>query len=210
MSEIGVIDYGAGNIASVMNAVDYAGADAELVSDPDKLENYEKLILPGVGAAGQAIQKLRDKHLDEALHETVIKNGKPMMGICVGLHLLAEKMYEFGEHDGLGWIKGKVISLKDHNIQTQPVPHMGWSDVELSEDLKNLSKQLGRHTAFYFAHSYALVCDQPDIVSTTVQYDDQTIHAGVAFDNVCAFQFHPEKSQVAGDILMQWFLDWEP
>ncbi len=210
MISVGIVDYGAGNIASVMNALDYAGADAELVFDPEALLSYDKLVLPGVGAAGQAMEKLRSSHLDEALHEAVIQQGKPLMGICVGMQLLAEKLYEFGEHDGLGWVKGRVISLQDHGVVNRPVPHMGWSDVEFDEALADLSKQIGRHSAFYFAHSFALICDEVDKVCATVEYGGQRMHAGVAFDSVRAFQFHPEKSQVAGDALMQWFLDWKP
>lgn len=210
MTSVGIVDYGAGNIASVMNALDYAGADPELVSDPDSLKNFDKLVLPGVGASGQAIDKLRSYGLDEALHKAVMVGGTPMLGICVGMHLLAEDMYEFGEHKGLGWIKGRVISLQDHGIENRPVPHMGWADVSFDERLSDLEKQIGRHGAFYFAHSYTLVCDDPNVVSTTVEYDGKSMVAGVAFDTVRAFQFHPEKSQVAGDALMQWFLDWNP
>lgn len=210
MVHVGVINYGAGNIASVMNALDYAGADADLVSDPNALSSYDKLILPGVGASGQAIDKLNASGMAEALNDHVRIQGKPFLGICVGMHLLATDMYEFGNHKGLGWINGRVISLKDHGVKNRPIPHMGWSDTSFSGPLSDISRQLGRHKAFYYAHSYTLVSDDKSIIHSQVKYNNIDITAGIAFDNICAFQFHPEKSQVSGDILMQWFVDWNP
>lgn len=216
MPEIGIVNYGAGNIASVLKAVDYAGADAELVSTPEQILSCERLVLPGVGASGQAIQKLKEKHLDEALYQAVRIEGKPFLGICVGMQLLAKDLYEFGHHEGLGWVNGSVISLKDHGINTLPVPHMGWNDIHFNDDdipssLKSLDKQLGPHRSFYFAHSYTLRLDdeEKEKMSLQVQYQENMV-AGLLFDSVAAVQFHPEKSQLSGDILMQWFIDWSP
>lgn len=208
MQRVGVIDYGAGNIASVMKAVEYAGADAVLVSDADDIKHYDRFILPGVGASGRAIAKLRERNLDKALDEAVRKQGKPLLGICVGMQLLAEDMYEYGHHKGLGWIPGKVISLQELGVQNNPVPHMGWSDVKFGAQVQSLAKKLGNYKALYFAHSYTLVTDDKDKICATVDYEREMV-AGVMFGSVAAFQPHPEKSQVAGDILLQWFLGWD-
>lgn len=209
MSTIGVIDYGAGNIGSVMNAIDYAGGDVERVSDPDKLKIYDKLVLPGVGAAGQAINQLRLSGMEDAIHEVVGKVGTPMMGICVGMQILAETLYEYGTHKGLGFIKGEVYALEDLGIKEKPIPHMGWNDVTFSENISDLAKQLGSYKSFYFAHSFAMKCDE-DMISSEVSYDGLQLTSSVLTENIVAFQFHPEKSQVSGDILIQWFLDWQP
>jgi glutamine amidotransferase len=209
MLDIGIVDYGAGNIASVMKAVDYAGANPVLVATPEEILECDKLILPGVGASGLAIEKLREKHLDQALHEAVRVKAAPFLGICVGMQLLADDMYEFGHHKGLGWVPGKVISLTEYGISSNPVPHMGWNDVEFRADLHGLPSRLGNYKAFYFAHSFTLVTDRKDLVSASVKYEQQLV-AGLLFETVSGFQFHPEKSQVAGDILMKWFIDWKP
>ena len=203
---VGIVDYGAGNVASVMKAVDYAGGDPLLVSTPEQILACERLILPGVGASGRAMDKLKSGNLDKALDEAVRKNAVPFMGICVGMQLLAEDLYEFGHHKGLGWVPGKVISLNDYEITDRPVPHMGWSDVGFKDNAQGLAAKLGKHKAFYFAHTFT---DKTEIINSTVGYGRDLV-AGISFDTVSAFQFHPEKSQVAGDILMQWFMGWKP
>ena len=212
MPTVGIINYGAGNIASVIKAVDYAGADPVLVSTPDDILKADKLILPGVGAAGLAINKLREKDLEAPLRDAVFSNAKPLMGICVGMQILAKHIYEFGTHQGLGWIDADVISLSNHGVDSAPVPNMGWSDVSFKDSLSDLERELGPHKAFYFAHSFTLVTseNEQDKINSTISYDKQSIVAGISFDTVRAFQFHPEKSQVAGDILMQWFVEWNP
>jgi len=209
MLSVGILDYGVGNIASVMKAVDYAGGEPLIIAHAEEVADCDKLILPGVGAAGHAITRLRERNLDVALEEAVRKRGVPLMGICVGMQILAEDLYEFGHHKGLGWIPGKVISLQEHGVTCQPVPHMGWNDVTFGNRLGDLSSLLGRHNIFYFAHSYTLVTEKADYISVSADYEKDIV-AGVAFDSVAAFQFHPEKSQVAGDLLFQWFLDWRP
>ena len=206
---VGIVDYGAGNVASVMKAVDYAGGDPLLVSTPEQILACERLILPGVGASGRAMDKLKSGGLDKALDEAVRKNAVPFMGICVGMQLLAEDLYEFGHHKGLGWVPGKVISLNDYQITDRPIPHMGWSDVDFKDNAQSLAAKLGKHKAFYFAHTFTLVTDKTEIINSTVGYGRDLV-AGLSFDTVSAFQFHPEKSQVAGDILMQWFMGWKP
>ncbi len=207
--KVSIVDYGGGNIASVIKAIEYAGAEAQLVSTPEDILKADKLLLPGVGAAGKAIENLKENNLDLALNEAVLKKGIPIMGICVGMQLMAEELHEFGQHKGLGWIKGKVIHLGELGIQKSPIPHIGWNDVIFSESLKKLSSKLGRHKAFYFAHSYALETSEKDLINSRVQYE-QEVTAGISLNNIVAFQFHPEKSQLSGDTLLQWFLEWSP
>lgn len=211
MYRVGIVNFGAGNVASVMKAVDYAGADPELVGTAEEIASCDKLVLPGVGASGQAIEKMRAAGLDEALTNAVLKQGKPFLGICVGMQLLAADMHEFGDYKGLGWVKGHVISLPDHGVKDRPVPHMGWSEVVFTGAGEDIARRIGRHSSFYFAHSFTFAVDESDQdkVIATVDYGT-SMTAAVGWDNVRAVQFHPEKSQVAGDALMQWFIDWQP
>ncbi len=210
MINIGVVDYGAGNIASVMKAIDYAGADPKLVGTPEDILSCDKLVLPGVGATARAMNNLKDKGLDAALDEAVGDKAIPLLGICVGMQIMATDLHEYGPHKGLGWIKGSVISLTDKGITDRPVPHMGWSDTEFRGNLSDLPQRLGRHKIFYYCHSYTLVAEDDSVITSTASYGGVELVAGVKRDNIIGFQFHPEKSQVAGDYLMQWFMDWEP
>ncbi len=209
MIEIGIVDYGAGNIASVRKSLEYAGASTSLLSTPEQILSASKILLPGVGAAGLAIKNLHDCNLVDPLNEAVLKRSVPIMGICVGMQLMAEDLYEFGHHKGLGWVSGKVVPLRSLGVISHPVPQIGWNDIVFKDNLMSLDKQFGRHKSFYFAHSFALDTPQEDIVNSTVEYE-KTLTSGIIRDNIVAFQFHPEKSQVSGDILMQWFLHWNP
>ena len=210
---IAIIDYGAGNIGSVWNAVEYAGADPQLVSEPEEILKCDKLILPGVGAAGDALRNIRNSHIDEALAEAVLEKGTPVMGICLGMQMLGTTLFEFGEHQGLGWIPGKVIhlntligKLEDSKLR---VPHMGWNDVNFKENAEEFGRRIGHRREFYFAHSYTFRVDDDSMIAATVDYGVELV-ASVIKDNIFANQFHPEKSQVAGDNLIQAFLDWTP
>lgn len=207
MTTIGIIDYGAGNLGSVLKSIEYAGANVVRVSQPEQIAAVDKIILPGVGASGHAMQKLQESQMDQAMSEAVHKQGKPFLGICVGMQLLASDLYEFGHHKGLGWIEGDVVSLKDRGVKNLPVPNMGWSDVVFAENLKSLDSHLGRHKAFYFCHSFTMVPKDAQQTQASIEYDGVAVTAGIAMNNIYGFQFHPEKSQVAGDLLMQWFAD---
>ena len=209
MSDVGIINYGAGNLASVMKAVDYAGAEPIVVSTPEAILQCERIILPGVGAAGEAVKRLRAAHLIEALDEKVRQQGAPFLGICLGMQLLGDTLYEFGEHQGLGWIAGSVKPLSDITTQKIRIPHMGWNEVNFKDNAQEFSKSLGKYTQFYFAHSFTFRVDNPNEVVATVSYGDEYV-AAVRKDNIFATQFHPEKSQVAGDYLIQAFMEWRP
>ncbi len=206
--KIGVVEYGAGNIASVEKAIDYAGADPVRVATPEAVLACDLLVMPGVGAAGQVIDSLRRAHIDEALTEAVRGRGTPYLGICIGMQILAQKHFEFGEHQGLGWIEGEVLPLERLGVADLPVPHMGWNAVDFAgaDGGGALARRLGRHKQFYFAHSFAVRTPESDKILAVVDYGVELV-AALSFDNVWATQFHPEKSQVAGDLLIQAFLE---
>jgi len=209
MQKIGIIDYGAGNFASVEKAIDYAGAQPLRITSPAQLAQCDRLILPGVGAAGEALNALQAHDLISALTAQVCQKGTPYLGICLGMQLLSEKLYEFGEHAGFGWIKGEVIHLQQLLEKTAHVPHMGWNDVTFNAQASHFASPVNRLRYFYFAHSYTLRVANPDVIAATVHYGVPLV-AAVKFNNIFATQFHPEKSQAAGNHLIQAFLNWKP
>ena len=190
---IGIVFYNMGNLASVKNAFKKVGVEAEVVSDADKIKNYDKLFLPGVGAFGDAIEHLKENSLDEAIKE-FIKSGKYVLGVCLGMQILFEKGYEFGEHKGLGVIPGEVVRFDDSKLNGHKIPHMGWNKMffkghtPLFEGLKD--------PYLYFVHSYHAVCDDKYVIGKTL-YGYEFVSA-VNKDNVFGFQPHPEKSHNAG------------
>lgn len=202
---IGIIDYEIGNLRSIENAVKFNGRNVtvDLVTEPEKLNKYSKIILPGVGAFANAIMKIREKSFDVAIYEQ-IRKGKALLGICLGMQLLATKSYEYGEHDGLNLIEGEVVNFKDH-INELRVPHIGWNDVQFLRDNKIL-KDIANQSDFYFVHSYYFNCKDPSHVLGTTDY-------GIAFpsvinkDNIFGAQFHPEKSQEMGLKFIKNFIE---
>lgn len=203
---VAVVDYGSGNIASVVNALWSAGAEPEILNTPEALARAERIVLPGVGAAGAALERLRRGGFEEALND-YRRAGRPMLGICVGMHLLAQELEEFGLHRGLGWLAGRVIRLADDPGSGIRVPHMGWSEVA---PVNGGSAWFGNSAAaryFYFCHSYRLAGEQA--VMATARHGVE-FPAAVQFDSVMAVQFHPEKSSVNGRLLLERFLAWTP
>ena len=209
MIKVGIIDYGAGNIASVEKAIDYIGAEPRRITVPEAIFNCDRLILPGVGAAGEALQELQKRNLIEALNEAVQQKSKPFLGICLGMQLLGNTLHEFGQHQGLGWIPGSVVHLKQLLDKQLRIPHMGWSKVTFRLAASNFSSDIVRRSYFYFAHSYTLRVDDPQVISATVNYGIELV-AAVKYKNIFATQFHPEKSQIAGNHFLQSFLQWSP
>lgn len=207
--EVGVIDYGAGNVSSVMFALERAGVEAERVSTPEEIVRCDRLILPGVGAAHEAMHALHEMNVIEAMHEAVHIKARPFLGICVGMQVLADRLTEFGETEGLGWITGEVLPLSE--IVTEPVhiPHMGWSRVTLTGRGEAWKKQIGSRTDFYFAHSFAMVPKDSAVIVATAQHGGE-VTAAVSSGTILATQFHPEKSQLPGIMLMEAFVDWMP
>jgi glutamine amidotransferase len=198
---IGVVDYGMGNIRSVLNALEAAGAPATRVTSPADLGQAEKLILPGVGAFGDAMRLLAARGLDEGLVARV-GAGIPLLGICLGMQLLADRSLEHGEHIGLGLLRGTV-----RRIATQPglrVPHVGWNVVDRRRPSRLLD-DADEAPTFYFVHSFELQPEDPEVATGTSPYGTD-LTAVVELDGVMGSQFHPEKSQADGLAFLQRFL----
>ena len=209
MIDVGIIDFGAGNIASVEQAVEYAGGKAQRVNSPEEILKCERLVLPGVGAAGQALKYIRAASLDKAIREMVLDKGAPLLGICLGMQMLADKLNEFGDHEGLGLIPGEVVKIDDLVEEVPRVPHMGWNRVNFVSEGKAFGACVGPRREFYFSHSYTFRVDEKKHVAALVDYPTPLV-AAVLSDNIFATQFHPEKSQLAGDFLIRAFLNWRP
>ncbi|WP_066823313.1 imidazole glycerol phosphate synthase subunit HisH [Sphingomonas mali] len=199
---LALIDYGAGNLHSVANALKAAGAqDVAITADPDLVLRADRIVLPGVGAFGACAAALRGvPGMVDALDQRVRHDGMPFLGICVGMQLMARVGEEMGEHRGLGWIEGRVRLLTPSDPSAK-VPHMGWNDVRPTSP-----HPLIEAGEAYFLHSYAFEGD--DVVATTDHADP--VVAAIARDNMAGVQFHPEKSQRYGLELLKRFLTWRP
>ena len=202
---IAIIDYGIGNLFSVVSSFKYIGQDAVVTSDPEVIRKSDKLILPGVGAFGDAIDKLRQTGLDKVIIEEA-KNGKPIMGICLGMQLLFEKSYEYGEHDGLGLLNGSVIGMQGVIDEKLQIPHIGYNALTFKKN-HPLFKYIKEGDYVYFVHSYyAVDCD--DSLLAYAEYD-KDITAIVGKGNVMGCQFHPEKSGNVGLNILRAFSEME-
>jgi glutamine amidotransferase len=206
---VGIVDYGAGNLASVANMIGTAGGDPIFISTPDEVLTADRLVLPGVGAAGAALATLRARGLDGALDIAVRQKGRPMLGICLGMQLIADRLFEFGEHEGLGWVGGEVRALDGLLKNGARVPHMGWNAVEPNAAAAPFFDRVKGKREFYFCHSYALVGCPEDKVAARTEHGASLV-AAVRDGTVFATQFHPEKSQINGQRLVEAFLDWTP
>jgi len=192
---IGIVDYHMGNLASVINAFTKVGANAVLESDPSKLMQYDKLILPGVGAFADAMEHLKSNGMDKAVKEYA-NSGKPLLGICLGMQLLFESSEEFGTTKGLGLIPGKVIAFDEHRFDhPQKVPHMGWNELFVQKETP-LFHGLKKEFYLYFVHSFHAVCDDSYIIGKT--HYGYTFVSAVQNNNIYGIQPHPEKSHING------------
>ena len=205
---IALIDYGAGNLHSVHNALKAAGAErVSVTADPGIVRGAQRIVLPGVGSFGACAEGLRAiPGLVDALEERVLQGGVPFLGICVGMQLLAERGLEHGVTEGLGWIEGQVEPIE----RTDPaikIPHMGWNDVSPLPHLNGA--QLVEPGEAYFLHSYHFVPDNGRDIAAMTDHGGGLV-AAVARDNLLGVQFHPEKSQAYGLALLARFLDWRP
>ncbi len=189
---IAIIDYDAGNIKSVEKAFQYIGEETILTRDTDVLLNADHVVLPGVGAFGDAMQKIKDYHLENTIYDIVDKKI-PFMGICLGLQLLFESSDETPGVSGLGILPGKILRIPD--ADGLKIPHIGWNSLELTNNGR-LFEGIHNDAYVYFVHSYYLKAKEEEIVKASTEYGTH-IHASVEKDNVFACQFHPEKS---GDV----------
>lgn len=195
-----------GNVKSVLNGFELLGEEVEVTDNPEKLSQAEAIILPGVGAFSDGMKNLKEKNLVEVLEKEVIQNKKPYLGICLGLQFLAEKSFEGGEHEGLGWLKGEVTKIIPNDLKLK-VPHMGWNDTKVNQK-EGLLKEI-ENPVFYYLHSYYFKVNDSEkkVVTSVCDYGGVPITATVQHENIYAVQFHPEKSQTTGLKLLKNFLD---
>ena len=198
---IAIIDYDAGNIKSVEKALHYLGEEAVITRDRDTILGADRVILPGVGAFGDAMEKLRTYELDKVIQEVVAQNTS-FLGICLGLQLLFESSEESEGVEGLGILKGKIVRLPEEN--NLKIPHIGWNSLKYPNPGR-LFAGIAEDSYVYFVHSYYLQAKDPSIVTATTEYGT-LIHASVEQGNVFACQFHPEKSSEVGMQILKNFL----
>ncbi|HIT90762.1 MAG TPA: imidazole glycerol phosphate synthase subunit HisH [Candidatus Merdenecus merdavium] len=199
---IGIIDYGAGNIKSVEKALECLGEEVLISKDPNLLNKADKLILPGVGAFGNAMKQIRSQHLDKIIYD-MAASGKPFMGICLGLQLLFEGSEENKGVEGLGILKGQIRRIPDS--EGLKVPQVGWNNLKLKNDGR-LFKGMESDPYVYFVHSYYLQAEDPSVIKAVADYGVE-IHASIEKDNIFACQFHPEKSGEEGLKMLKNFAD---
>lgn len=196
-----IIDYNMGNVASVLKAFQKIGAEAIISHQPAEIEKATYLVLPGVGAFGDGMKNLQQCGLVGLLGEKVLKDKTPFLGICLGMQLLADSGTEFGNHTGLGWVRGSVVKLKGDAALR--LPHVGWNDVAVEHSSTLFAEVTDPN--FYFVHSYHLECADADVTAATCTHG-QPFTAALQQDNIMATQFHPEKSQTSGLQVLRNFL----
>ena len=202
---IAIIDYGVGNLFSLLCSLKFIGQDAVITDDPASIEKCGKILLPGVGAFGDAIKKLRGAGLAEPVIREA-KRGKPLLGVCLGMQLLFEKSHEFGEHEGLGLLRGVVAPISSAIPAGLKIPHIGWNALKFPDGGKShLFKYINEGDHVYFVHSFHAEQCADSIIATTDYGADLT--AAVADGNVFGTQFHPEKSGNAGLNILRAFAE---
>ena len=203
MPDVTVVSYGIGNVQSVVNALRRVGADVAIAEDGESLLSQQapRIVLPGVGAVGEALALLRERGLEDALRQRVIDERVLFLGICVGMQVLLENCTEFGAHKGLGWIPGSVDRLAPDGDPLR-LPHVGWNEIAVARPDPLLGDTDGRH--FYFLHSYAVDCPDEYVVARA-DYGRPFV-AALRKDNVAAVQFHPEKSSGMGESVLSAFV----
>ena len=203
---VAIVDYGVGNLFSLSSSFLSIGAETVVTSDPAVLHAADRIVLPGVGAFGDAAKKLRDSGLAEVVVNEA-KSGKPLLGICLGMQLLFEKSFEYGEHDGLGLIKGEVRPIAEVIPADLKIPHIGWNALHFNGQKNPLFRYISEGDCVYFVHSfYGANCRES--VIATAEYGAE-LTAAVANGNVFGCQFHPEKSGEVGMRILRAFCEKE-
>ena len=200
---VAIVDYGVGNLFSLKSSLAAIGAEAVVTADPSVLASADQIILPGVGAFEDAARKLRDTGLDTVVKELAAK-GKPLMGICLGMQMLFEKGYEYGVHEGLGLLKGEVVSMQGVVPADYKIPHIGWNGLRFLQD-SPLFRYIKEGDFVYFVHSY-YAADCAEYVLADTEYG-ANLTAAVAKGNVLGCQFHPEKSGTVGLSILKAFTE---
>jgi len=201
--ETAIIDYGMGNLLSVQRAFEKCGSDAVIIDNPLELRDAERIVLPGVGAFPDAMDNLRKNGWVEELNRAVLEKETPILGICLGMQLLADKGYEVRECDGLGYIPGEIIRFTQTQ-EKERIPHVGWNEILKRED-SPLFDGIADGTNYYFVHSYHFRVANEENIATVTPYCGEFV-SSVIKDNIVGTQFHPEKSQKAGFKLIKNFL----
>lgn len=200
---IAIIDYGVGNLFSLSSSFNAIGHEVKITSNPDELKNFDRIILPGVGAFGDAAEKLFFSGMAEPLIKEA-ENGKPILGICVGMQLLFTKSFEFGEYDGLNLINGEVRAIKEVIPASLKIPQIGWNSLSI-KNLNGIFSNSNNGEYVYFVHSYSAFCDEKFVTSTTNYGAD--LVASVQRENIYGVQFHPEKSGNSGLKILKAFCE---
>jgi len=201
---IAIIDYGVGNLFSLQSSLSMIGAETVVTGDEKTIACADRILLPGVGAFGDARKKLALTGLDRVIL-TQAQRGKPLLGICLGMQMLFEKSFEYGEHEGLGLIPGKIVPLEGRIPETLKVPHIGWNALDIRQSAHPLMKHTKSGDCVYFVHSFcAAECDES--VVATAEYG-MDVTAAAAKDNVMGCQFHPEKSGRVGLEILRSFCE---
>ncbi len=200
---VAIVNYGVGNLFSLHSSFKAVGAETVVTSDKSVIESADRIVLPGVGAFGDAAAKLRASGLDKVVIEQA-KKGKPLLGICLGMQLLLEKSYEYGEHEGLGLIPGEIRPISETIDEGLKIPQIGWNYLKFQKESK-IFKYLKDGDFVYFVHSYH-ACGSGDCVSAVTEYGG-TLTAAVERDNVYGCQFHPEKSGEKGLSILKAFCE---
>jgi glutamine amidotransferase len=201
MTSIGIIDYGMGNLRSVWNAISAVGGNPHLIESPSQVPNASHVILPGVGAFGEAMRRLEGMGWIDALETHTLIHSRPFLGVCLGMQLLADTGTEHGTHSGLGWIPGTATLLDPQN--KSQIPHVGWNGVEVVRG-DGLFRGIESGKDFYFVHSYVLRPTDRSVVTSWCRHGEP-FAASLHHNNIFATQFHPEKSQKNGLLLLENF-----
>ena len=202
--KVTIIDYSMGNIFSVVSAFNYLGSEVEVVADPDKISKASILVLPGVGSFRSAMDFLKMRNIDEAIIDNVRNKGAKILGICLGMQLLGSHSTEDGQTEGLNLLSNKIERFTPNEVLGRKVPHVGFNSLQISEK-KSLFKDLPDSPDFYFTHSYRMLLENLEARNATCNYGVEFL-AAYEIGNICGTQFHPEKSQTNGLILLKNFL----
>ncbi len=202
---IAIVDYGMGNVRSLSNAFEYLGEDVVVTDDAQVMDDADRIVLPGVGAFGDAMQAMHQRRVIAPLNRQVQEFRKPVLGICLGMQLVAKESVEHGHHQGLGWVDARIERLTP--AAPLKVPHVGWNSLDFPAQDWLFEGIRQKEANFYFVHSFHMVCTNPqDRLATTDYGGDVT--AVVRHDNIVVMQFHPEKSQDNGLRLLQNWVNW--
>ncbi len=202
--QIIIIDYGVGNLRSVQKKIQRVGTEAEITSNIDTIVHADKLILPGVGHFTNGVIKLKESGIWDVLNKTVLENKKPILGICLGMQLMAKHSDE-GNTEGLGWFDADIIKFKVRDRLRYKVPHMGWNNAVAKKE-SVLFQGISEEAMFYFVHSYHIKCNDEQDILTTTEYE-YPFTSSIQKGNIFGTQFHPEKSHDFGEIVLRNFIN---